>query len=94
MIFRHKIIFQNELDIYKIYETINNVVKHDSGWYINLSGKQFKNSIGIYLRNNDTIINVRIFPQEIRMISSKDFNQNDILEILKRQLCIDENIEN
>ncbi|AEX61300.1 hypothetical protein mvi_200 [Megavirus vitis] len=94
MVYRHKFIFQNNLDIYKIYEVINNAVKYDSGWYINLSGKQFKNCVGIYLRNDDAVINVRIFPKEIRMISSKDFECQDILEILKRQLPINEKIEN
>ncbi|AGD92115.1 hypothetical protein LBA_00195 [Megavirus lba] len=94
MVYRHKFIFQNNLDVYKIYEAINNAVKYDSGWYINLSGKQFKNSVGIYLRNADTIINIRIFIKEIRIISSKDFKCQDILEILKRQLPINEKIEN
>lgn len=94
MVFTYEIVFQDEIDIYKIYDIINNSIKYDSGWYINLSGKQFKNSLGIYLRNDNTIINIRIFPKEIRMISSKEFKHNDILEILKRQLHINENIEN
>ncbi|QGR53706.1 hypothetical protein [Moumouvirus maliensis] len=82
MAYSYTINLNTIIDVPEIYNVIQDKNKLDSEWLIYLSSKQFKNSVGINIKNNFTIINCRIFNNRLNLISSKQFDFNFVTKIL------------
>ncbi|AQN68037.1 hypothetical protein [Saudi moumouvirus] len=70
------------INIHEIYKLTQNINQLGSEWVIYLSSKQFHNSVGLNIKNNSTIINCRIFNNQLSLISSKEFDFGLITEML------------
>ncbi|AVL94564.1 hypothetical protein ma178 [Moumouvirus australiensis] len=82
MAYNYTINLNINIDVFEIYNVIHDMKKLDSEWLMYLSSKQFKNSVGINIKNNSMIINCRIFNNRLNLISSKQFDFGNVIQKL------------